>query len=277
MSLLALWYSIVTANRGFGPRKTNPFKTLSKGNRQSIQWKKIFVGAFHDFSPKYQPNLVFLVIGLLVAPGVGLLMNTPKGIIYSCAAGVTLLIWLFAFYLVRQTSPPRVPETELHGLLVPANDLAPPTRCPPGPPDALNVFFGSSVSWATMFPLRVVNIGGENLLVVNKTADGLAVSAKIFSEDTRIVAEIIDNEFHINPNNYFRRDRPDKHTLIVFDQRGRQVFNIRFLNPSTIKVSGIFYYPSSRPVIIADDHTTLPNGGVISGTCHSGSTGIIGP
>jgi hypothetical protein len=111
---------------------------------------------------------------------------------------------------------------------------------------------------------------------VSKTGDGLAVSAKVFSQDSRIVAEVVDNEFHINPNNFFRRERPDKHTLIVYDQQGREALNIRFLNPSSVRVSGIFFHPNrATPLVISQDRVTLSGGSVIIGSCHKGSTGII--
>lgn len=92
-----------------------------------------------------------------------------------------------------------------------------------------------------------------DLLSINKTPDGLAVSAKIFSADEKIVAELEDNEFHINPNNYFKIKRPDSSTLVVYDQKADIVLNVRFLNPHAIRVSGVFRAPQRKPIIINND------------------------
>jgi hypothetical protein len=73
-----------------------------ESKKPSAQWQEIAVGAWQDFSPRYLANLVFLIIGILIAPGIGLLMNTKKSVIYGMAAGVTILIWLFAYHLAKR-------------------------------------------------------------------------------------------------------------------------------------------------------------------------------
>ena len=90
-------------------------------------------------------------------------------------------------------------------------------------------------------------------MVIDKSKAGIAIFAKLFSEDGRIVAEMKDNQFHVNPNNYFRIERPSSYCLIVYDQKGQQALNVEFLNPFTIKLLGKFYFPSRSPIIIEEE------------------------
>src|SRR5437868_11679644 len=75
------------------------------GDKPDAQWKKIIVGAWHHFSPKYLSNLLFLIVGFLIAPSVGIVMNNQKAVIYGAAGGLTLLLWLFAFHMAHQVQP----------------------------------------------------------------------------------------------------------------------------------------------------------------------------
>src|SRR6266545_4854182 len=119
------------------------------------------------------------------------------------SVGVAITIWMKHHILL---------EPELHGFLIPANDPSPVNPCQHVPQGALSVYFGNSVAFGTMFPASIINVAGEELLAMNKTEDGISISCKVFSRDSRVVAEIIDNEFHINANNYFRKKRPDAHS-----------------------------------------------------------------
>ena len=121
-------------------------------------------------------------------------------------------------------------------------------------------YFGNSVFWETKeeaYTLIATLNPMEQLLGVRKTPDGLLLSAKIRTKDNRIVAEVIDNVFHINPNNYYRRDRPDPHTLKVFDQEGNAVLDVRYINPNAIKVLGTFYSGNRPPIVISEERQQI--------------------
>ena len=79
-----------------------------------------------------------------------------------------------------------------------------------------------------------------------------------------MVATIENNEFRINPNNYFYIERPDRHTLIVRDQQNRECLNVRFLNPAAIKVLGVFEFPTAKiPAIVIDKEKVLSIEGTV--------------
>lgn len=147
-------------------------------------------------------------------------------------------------------------EQELSGLLVPANDPTPENAC--GHAQLLNgallMILGNSASLNPWFPHVVIRAKGQDILTLNKKNNEIAVGVRIFGRDGRIVAEIRDNEFFINPNNYFRKERPDKSTLIVYDQEDKKVIDVRFLNPTTVRFLGVLNYPNSMgPLVISEN------------------------
>ncbi len=104
------------------------------------------------------------------------------------------------------------------------------------------------------------------MLTINKNVEGIAVSANIFGPDGRIVAQMIENKFHINPNNYYRTEQ-DEHTLVVYDQYARKVLDVRFLNPSSVRVLGIFHCPGQSPITIEESVVKIGNRPYMSMGC----------
>jgi hypothetical protein len=150
----------------------------------------------------------------------------------------------------------------LKGLLVPGNEPDPPLppSCDKPPsPNALRVYLGgSSVGYSTSDEITVLRVKGDELLGIRRISKGLAISAKTFSEDGKIIADIVDNRFYINPNNSFRMDKPDSHSIRVYDLQDRKVLDVRYINPHSVKVLGIFKVPGSQGITIGEDETLLP-------------------
>lgn len=148
----------------------------------------------------------------------------------------------------------------LSGVLTP--DRKPTPKTPNGvliPHDAIALFFGNSLAYTNSFPHTIIKIGNEPLLTINKQGNIVTVTAKFFSEDGKIVAELKENQFHINPSNYFRMERPDDHTLIIFDHKGQESLNVHFINPAVIKLTGRFYLPKHPPIIITEEYQLFGN------------------
>lgn len=159
-----------------------------------------------------------------------------------------------------------VVQPELSGLLIPDDKPTPRNTCGTIPANSLALFFGNSIAYTSTFPHTVIEVGTEPLLVINRENGKVTVSAKIFSRDGRIVAELKENRFYVNPNNYFRIERPSSHALIVFDQEAKQALNVEYLNPSAIRILGTFYLPNRPPIIINEDWQAY--GGLkMSGNC----------
>lgn len=144
--------------------------------------------------------------------------------------------------IIQPFLPPN--ETEFHGWLAPANDLMPKENaCSASiPVDAVAIMLGDSGVWTTGSALRVVKACNHDLLSLSRKNQRLAITATIF--DGKILAQIVNNEFFLNPNNLFRMERPDRHTLIVYDQEGDQRLYVRFLNQRAIRILGKLEYPN---------------------------------
>jgi hypothetical protein len=253
-------------------KKKTQGKTQTKRQSQhpSDQWGPVLGKTFRSFASGWVQNLIIGLILLLIGPAIGALMKSPKVIIAAAAAGITLLVWVVALIMMRQfgksQATPESGQSETHGELLPAKDPTPPNPCGKIPSDAIALFLGNSAVFGNTFPHTVLMVRNENVLSIGKSGPGMTVSAKVFSRDGRIVAQTIDNEFFINPNNFFRRERPDKSTLVVYDQEDRQVLRVRYLNSSAIRILGIFNFPGISPVIIDEDQLVL-SGRVVSHFC----------
>lgn len=108
---------------------------------------------------------------------------------------------------------------------------------------ALNPFKGSLIS----IPLSI-KLSKEGNLLVNCTFRDLS---------GKIVAELTENEWEVNPNNFFKRNYDD-HGLEVIDQEGIMKLQIDFINNETLKIGGIIrdindiHFISERMVISSD-------------------------
>ena len=151
---------------------------------------------------------------------------------------------------VKTSETPRILQTS--GFLLPGTKQLPEglAQIPEG---AIAIFLGNSLAYTTSFPHTVIEVGGIPALIIDKSEAGIAIFAKLFSEDGRIIAELKDNQFYVNPNNYFRIERPNDHALIVYDQSGQQALNVEFLNPFAIKLLGKFYFPGRPPILIEEE------------------------
>jgi hypothetical protein len=140
----------------------------------------------------------------------------------------------------------------LQGLLIPGDGPDPPlpSGCPPFVrtlPNTLRVYLGSNAGLSTYDDVSVLNVAGTELLDLRRTTKGLAISAKTFSADGKIIAEIIDNRFYVNPNNFFRIEKPDSHSLVVYDLMGIRVLDIKYINTRSVRALGIFQLPGAPP------------------------------
>lgn len=209
-------------------------------------------------------SMQLAVFTLCTASGIGLVIF---GVIYSShkigaiwflffpSVLIALIAGCLQWHVLVSAPPPthmndqQPNETTTSGLLVPADEPTPPNPCGLIPGDAMLVILGNSASWGTAFPQTIIKIGNDKMLTMDEIAGRIAISGKFFSRDGKIVAELKDNEFYINPNNYFRKKRPDTHSLVVYDQESTEVLNVRFINAHTIKFTGVIRHPRATVVI----------------------------
>src|SRR5581483_2676063 len=204
----------------------------------------------HAFSSGWVQNsgvgFLFALSALIIAMATSTQVKAAA-LTFACIG--TAALWILTTVIIRNENT--VAETEYAGLLLPDNRPTPDNPCHEIPNDAVAILLGRSAAYASVFPHTVLRIRGDDVLTMNRLGNQMAISAKVFSTDGRIIAEIRDNEFSINPNNYFRKERPNRHTLRVFDQQNRKVLDVDFINPRAIRFSGIFNYPN-RPFVISE-------------------------
>jgi hypothetical protein len=86
----------------------------------------------------------------------------------------------------------------------------------------------------------IVQPFGPNVyLTLVKTKEGLRISVKIISLDNKVVAKMINNQWVLNPNNYFRVYY-DESALEIIDEYEIPILQIEYVDSDTIKVGGIF-------------------------------------
>jgi len=122
------------------------------------------------------------------------------------------------------------------------------------PQDALLIFLGSTIAWATRMPHTVVEMGSDKMLVIDKdnSSNKLVVTVlRIFDAGNNIIARIDDDGFWVA--NSTRMKRVDPSTLVVFDHGDMEVLRIAFLNPGTLSITGIFRHAGLRTVSITPE------------------------
>jgi hypothetical protein len=154
--------------------------------------------------------------------------------------------------------------SDLHGMLLPADDPSPINTCD-AYGDYVGIFFGDTVSSiATKFPHTVFAVGGKSEFSMNRNRDGgLSITTDIFGRDGKIIVGIENNEFTVNPNNSYRMVRKDKHSLTVYDEFNNVAIDVRYINRHSIKILGTFNYPGvhivSRPDYLQSQGGKLHN------------------
>lgn len=136
-------------------------------------------------------------------------------------------------------------QEQFSSMLTPGNEPTPENSCTGRTlPDSVLLLAGNAANYITKMPNTIIQIREDKMLWIDRIDGKIAVSAKLFSSDRKIVAELDKNQFFINPNNYFRKEiSPDGHSLIVYDQEDVQVLNVKFLNPNTVAFLGVIRHP----------------------------------
>jgi hypothetical protein len=194
------------------------------------------------------------------------------------------------------------PETRTHGWLEPGDEPSRPEPCAlqlpsPGggsglgwlhvgtfkPNPALFIHLGAVVIAAGpgLLSVTAIRIAGDDVLTLRWDGDRLSVSANIFDKDDNIIAQVINNEFSLNPNAFSRAPHPDKHHLIVYDNKLVPVLTVAYANAHTIRITGTFWRHGTKLALtkdmllgggmcLADAAATCPTGGAIlraAGAC----------
>lgn len=130
---------------------------------------------------------------------------------------------------------------DLHGWLYPDGTPDPYGICHPTGQE-LAMYVGSYSLMGNSFPQSLVAIHSVPVVTIDRREDGaIGLSLTIRSPDQKVIVEMDDGEFTVNPNNVLRMYRPDPSRLTIRDQWGNEVFNAHYLNKSAIRLEAKFY------------------------------------
>ena len=87
--------------------------------------------------------------------------------------------------------------------------------------------------------------------------DNIFITARVSSLDGRTVAELNNNEWSVNPNNYFDRNYNGS-TLEVIDEYSIPILQIELVNQNTVRIGGVFY--DGNRLIIISEHLKIVGG-----------------
>lgn len=166
--------------------------------------------------------------------------------------------------------------------IVPANDVISDDLSCPVPHDNLTVLLGehgnkgscSGDHCAILIDKgpRAVN---REILSVDRKAQSMQVNVVVFDESGKIVAVVNKSRTHVNPNTAFDWQRPDDHTINVVDNYNRNVLHVRFANPHTVIVEGIFHFSDGRNISVTKDRVVDQFENEQSGDCSTNAGALF--
>lgn len=83
---------------------------------------------------------------------------------------------------------------------------------------------------------------------ITKSEKGLLLSTTIRSADDRIIATVVDNDWAVNPHNYFRRNYDDS-AVEVIDDYGTPVLQLELCDLGTLRICGIFVSDTCHSIV----------------------------
>jgi hypothetical protein len=141
------------------------------------------------------------------------------------------------------------------------------------PADAAKVLLGVSGSIALSYPYVPLQINKADIITLQRTDQGMLVSANLYDSQGKLAAQIIDNHFFVKVRAALRLDHSDPHSLRILNG-GTTLVDIQFMNPTTLRVLGTLYGPLGTHLDVSQDVMKVNGHGYMAGVCASG--GYVG-
>jgi hypothetical protein len=149
-------------------------------------------------------------------------------------------------------------------LLTPGTHPSPPTPFQPLLPDDIVVFLGDSAAVTRKSGAALIGIDNEVILSFNRQIAGISINAIVRDAPNRQVVTIVNNVVNVVSRG-LEVLNPDPHNVVVLGKGGCRVLSIRYVNDTTMILSGTFYGKRSGPFVVADGGPIqLPNGITLS-------------
>jgi hypothetical protein len=112
------------------------------------------------------------------------------------------------------------------------------------------IFLGKFVNIVGHLPFLAVVEGDEDILRIDKEEGGISVSGRFFNEKGKVICEIERNQFHLNPESYFRKKETGPHRLTIIDDKLRTLLDVEYINDRAIRITGDFYLRGGKRLVI---------------------------
>ena len=123
------------------------------------------------------------------------------------------------------------------------------------PATATRVLLGNSGAVALTYPFVPLRVDGTRIITIQRTKQGVLVSAKLFDSHGQLAAQIVDNHFFVNVKGAAHLEiSPNHHSLKIFDgdsiSRGHPVYE-----PEHTQDTGDLYGPfGTGSMFLQRDH-----------------------
>lgn len=159
------------------------------------------------------------------------------------------------------------------GWLRPGHEQTPPNGCNiQDRSKVLIVLLGNTVGWTDKdlsSPWTMINVTGHPILSLNTNKKGeIAINAEVYNPQDDAVVVIENNKFTTS-NEAFIVDRGPTSLRVTVKHLNEEVLNVRYLNPSTVQITGHFRYQKKDVLVTKDDI-------VVNGGMHFGGAGCSG-
>ena len=156
--------------------------------------------------------------------------------------------------------------------ITPANDDLKSAITCSASPDAISIIFGSNVITCDKDECPVLVDASpsavvKDLLSARRRGKSMAIHAIVLDNDGKVLAAVESSKTHANTAVAFEWNRPDDHTIDVLDQHYRHVLHIRFSNPHTVEVEGLFRNSIGETLDARADKIMVGSENEISGNC----------
>lgn len=143
--------------------------------------------------------------------------------------------------------------------------------CKSVPEGAFKTFLGSNESWSTSFPHTILQMGHQNMLVIDRSKSGSIQikTIEIFDKDGISIASFHDNNIWSSP--IIRSEKKDKSTYVVYGKTSDKIMEIRLINKESLVVTGLFFKPGVAPVL-ATESDLYVGSNRISNSCLGGAS-----
>ena len=139
----------------------------------------------------------------------------------------------------------------------------------PLPADAAKILLGASGSIAVSYPYVALQVNKADIITLQRTKQGMLVSANLYDSQGKLAAQIIDNHFFVKVRGALRLDHSDPHNLRILDG-DTMLVDIQFMNPATLRLLGTLYGPLGTHLDVSQEEMKINGRGHMVGLCAAG-------